>query len=302
MRKFVFDKNQTTHYEKFGISQCSKTVAVVQYPIQNNRHDFYGVLSLIDVENGTFQKYRFFLPFSNAIIKRVVLLHSSVRGWMFSVTKMINSSKVTNDVYQFVFNETEKDCELKFLTTLPKIYPCYLDPFIGDKYLFLFTTQCDSYFMYNLQLKLWCSENAVDNSVGKCDHFVMGSEDGQCIYIVPAGLNLTCRIISGNHQIYKMNDACCWIESGVSIDSFCFQNHFKTAFCTRDILFLNPTADELAVFISTSVHSLQDIAFKSIFTHCKSKGVPLKQLIEYANMPVFMKRRYFGPTWFEIKE
>lgn len=257
--------------------------------------NFYHRVYLFSIEKGTIVEYQMTLSSADRRRKFLEINYSSNVGWV-----ALSFGQNGNEIYRFVFKESTKTCSIVLVTKCPASVTYIGLITVTEKSFYVFDSTCDFADVYNFREKYWMKRYlytriSVPGKTCIVDLVCSKKDEGHV---------MISQITKGKFYEFSLYHLLkdCWEPLCVKFNStkyLLYANNHKIIY-SNGILFINADLNEPGLFVNVNVLSLQDITLKQIFDLWNLRnngGLPLKTFMEDLNLPILMKRQYFGPSW-----
>lgn len=281
------------YIETTAISNCSKYIAMVHYPFENNyeKNLHTSRFHIFSTETGELGSYRFLLPSMPPTYTFFKLMTSTVCGWICK--SIINNGEENYLLQKFVFDEAKKTCHLEYLVEPPQqiLFPSWMKLVVYEKSATFYEPYLNIVHHFDFISKTWI----ISYLQGlPSDHYVIGSKTGNTVIAL-------CNSLSKKENVEDeafyllINDY--WQKLPISLtttkSSPFNEPKINFALCSSSILFMKIHPRDM-YFININVMSLKNLAMREIFANMKNYSDD--QIIETVDLPYILKRQYFGPS------
>lgn len=243
---------------------------------------------LFSIEHKSQNKYNCTSVSSKLFENFVQLFHSSSIGWI--VLSLDDSYNNFPSVFRLELNEPANTFSITFMTKVP----CrggWINVWYDE--IIVISDTFTSLHVYDMKKNTWSAEKQLiikDKNIFQCKHKTTHFWNGQLLILLHSSCSLSYSE-SFHLDAYKLiNDS--WEKISIIFSNpFHGKIDFRQSIYSSNMLLISSGKCDCVVI--TNVLSLRDLAFRKIFheTNCR------QDLKEALNLPTYLNRRYFGPSW-----
>lgn len=263
----------------------------------NNEHivllsskNFY----ILSINDGTVENYQMLL--SNIHEKIEKINYSSRFGWIV----LVGGRNNCKEIYRLVLDNYSKTIDAHFVTNCPTELFNPLCFTVGEKEAFMIYRECNILHIFSFEENTWSKKVLRRPPPDEQYNVISATDEGRNIMV------LHCEEMedAGDEISYTVAKLVgdCWRR--LPVDFYSLEN--KTAELSmmhskNGLVFYNDDyVNGYVAFVNVNNPlSLQDIAMKKILECWNDlEGcMPFKTFLDGLNLPIFMKRQYFGLAW-----